>query len=108
MNILDKGICMKELIKYPDVQHYNDFIAKYSLKEELKMLPVRLFNLRKELKINQNEMNSFNQASVSKIEQREDIKLSTLIDYLDDLGYGLEVRAYSKNNMGSEKLLLYV
>lgn len=99
---------MKESIKYPDKNHYKEFAGKYFLKEELKKLPTKLFKLRKELKINQNEMNSFNQASISKIEQREDIKLSTLIDYLDDLGYGLEIKAYSKNNNGNEKLLLYV
>ncbi|MFZ4618155.1 MAG: hypothetical protein ACOYM2_18405 [Rectinemataceae bacterium] len=41
-------------------------------------------------------MKHFTQTSASRLEKRTDWKLSTLIEYLDDIGMGLELRAYPK------------
>jgi hypothetical protein len=41
-------------------------------------------------------MKAFSQTAVSKLERRKDMKLSTLIEYLDEIGMGLEIRAYRK------------
>lgn len=53
-------------------------------------------------------MANFTQSSVSKIEKRKDIKISTLIDYLDSLGMGLQITTYPKVNFAgsNEKVLL--
>ena len=55
-------------------------------------------------------MANFTQSSVSKIEKRKDIKISTLIDYLDSLGMGLEIITYPKMAVSKkqEKILLKV
>ena len=60
--------------------------------------------------ISESEMVNFTQSSVSKIEKRKDIKISTLIDYLDSLGMGLEIITYPKMAVSKqqEKILLKV
>jgi hypothetical protein len=42
---------------------------------------------------------------ISKLDNRKDIRISTLIDYLDNLGMGLEITAYPKNSAKKEFLL---
>jgi transcriptional regulator with XRE-family HTH domain len=59
-----------------------------------------LKHLRKARGLRQSDIGSFEQTSVSKIEGRKDLKISTLIDYLDALDLDLEVRAVSRNAEG--------
>ena len=49
-------------------------------------------------------------SAVSKIEKRKDMKISTLIDYLDSLGMGLEIITYPKTatSNGQEKVFLKI
>ena len=56
----------------------------------------------------QTDIEGFKQASVSKIESRNDIKLTTLIEYLHAINMDLEVRALSrpKNNEMQENIIL--
>ena len=56
----------------------------------------------------QTDIKGFKQASVSKIESRNDIKLTTLIEYLNAINMDLEVRALSrpKNNEIQENIIL--
>jgi hypothetical protein len=61
---------------------------------EAKVFQIRLAQMRKQLGIRQDDLKGFSQASVSKIEKRKDMKLSTLIEYIDSLGMGLEIKAY--------------
>ncbi len=58
---------------------------------------ISLSALRKELGLNQKDIKKFKQASVSKIESRKDLKLSTLVKYLDALGLDVELRAVEKD-----------
>ena len=71
-------------------------------------MTIRLAQLREEQNVKQSEMTNFTQSSVSKIEKRKDIKISTLIDYLDSLGMGLEIITYPKLavSKNQEKVLL--
>ena len=71
-------------------------IRRAHIKAEQKILTIRLSQLREELNKKQSEIENFTQSSVSKIEKRKDIKISTLIDYLDSLGMGLEILTYPK------------
>ncbi len=63
---------------------------------EREILSIRLADLRERQGVRQSDLKTFSQASASKLENRKDMKLSTLIDYLDDIGMGLEIRVYPK------------
>ncbi|MDP2754784.1 MAG: XRE family transcriptional regulator, partial [Nitrospirota bacterium] len=38
----------------------------------------------------------FTQSGISKLESRKDMKISTLVEYLQNIGMGLEIKAYPK------------
>jgi len=99
---------MKDAIKMMESQMSEEAVRKAHMKAEQEILSIRLAQLREEQNIKQSEMSDFSQTSVSKIERRKDIKISTLIDYLDNLGMGLEILAYSKSNTTNEKILLKI
>jgi hypothetical protein len=61
-----------------------------------------LKELRKHLGIKQKAIKSFKQASVSKIESRHDIKISTLCEYMHELDLNVEIRAVRRNDTGEE------
>ena len=67
-----------------------------------------LKQLRKIQGFRQSDLKAFEQASVSKIEGRKDLKISTLIDYLDAIDMDLEIRALSrsKNRIDHEVYVL--
>jgi len=77
--------------------------AKRMAREE--SLNIRLAILREKYGMKQSEITNFTQTAVSKLENRNDIRISTLIDYLDSLGMGLEITAYPKNSNKKEVLL---
>jgi hypothetical protein len=68
-------------------------------------LTIRLAMLREKYGVKQGEIANFSQSAVSKLEKRKDIRISTLIDYLDSLGMGLEISACPKNSKKKEVLL---
>jgi len=77
--------------------------AKKMAKEE--SLNIRLSILREKYGMKQSEVSKFTQTAVSKLEKRKDIRISTLIDYLDSLGMGLEITARPRNSTKKELLL---
>ena len=85
-------------------------VRRAHIKTEQDIMTIRLAQLREEQNIKQSEMANFTQSSVSKIEKRKDMKISTLIDYLDSLGMGLEIITYPKTatSNGQEKVLLKI
>jgi len=72
---------------------------------EKESLNIRLALMREKYGIKQSEISNFTQTAVSKLEKRKDIRISTLIDYLDSLGMGLEIIAYPRNSTKKELLL---
>jgi len=68
-------------------------------------LNIQLAMLREKYGVRQSEITNFTQTAVSKLENRKDIRISTLIDYLDSLGMGLEITACPKNSTEKELLL---
>jgi hypothetical protein len=64
---------------------------------KLKRFGLDLRQLRRSLGVKQKHVKGFKQASVSKIESRDDILLSTLADYIHALGLELEVRAIGRD-----------
>ena len=80
-------------------------VKRSRLMAEQEILAIRLGQLREKLGVKQNEFNNFSQTSISRLEKRKDIRISTLIEYLNNLGMGLEITAYPKNSTGKELLL---
>ena len=100
---------MKDVIKMMESNMSPESVRRAHIKAEQDIMTIRLAQLREEQNIKQSEMANFTQSSVSKIEKRKDIKISTLIDYLDSLGMGLEIITYPKlASKKQEKVLLKV
>ncbi|MDR2952083.1 MAG: helix-turn-helix transcriptional regulator [Treponema sp.] len=82
-----------------------EVLAKAKRIAQNESLNLRLAMLREKYGMKQNEIVNFTQTAVSKLENRKDIRISTLIDYLDSLGMGLEITACPKNSSKKELLL---
>jgi molecular chaperone GrpE (heat shock protein) len=80
-------------------------LAKAKKMAEEESLNVRLAILREKYGTKQSEIKNFTQTAVSKLEKRKDIRISTLISYLDSLGMGLEITARPRNSSKKELLL---
>ena len=84
-----------------------DRIKNAQREAEKEILQIRLAEVREKLGIRQEDIKSFSQSSVSKLESRKDMKISTLIKYLDNLGLSIEIKVYPKNkNKKSEEIIL--
>ncbi len=70
-----------------------DSVKRAETKARKGLLKLRLADLRHQAKLKQTEVPGFSQASISRIEGRQDVKLSTLVDYVHALGMDLEIRA---------------
>ena len=88
-----------------DAKMKPEVLAKAKKMAEQESLNIRLGMLREKYGVKQSEISNFTQTAVSKLENRKDIRISTLIDYLDSLGMGLEITAYPKNTVKKEILL---
>jgi hypothetical protein len=75
---------------------------------ERESLTMRLKALRGKYGIKQGDVVNFTQTAISKLERRRDIKISTLIDYIESLGMGLEITALPKDNDTEREVLLKV
>ena len=78
---------------------------------EKEIFQIRLSELRQQMGFRQEDIKVFSQSSISKLESRKDIKLSTLIEYLTNLGLGVEIKAFPrgrKPKSGKEFVLLRV
>jgi len=74
-------------------------IARAEEKADQIILNLKLGELRKELGIKQVDIDGFSQSGVSKIEGREDLKISTLISYCKALGVGVEIKTFPKKSL---------
>ena len=64
---------------------------------EKEIFQIQLSELRKKMGIRQEDIQSFTQSGISKLESRKDMKVSTLIEYLSSIGMALEIKVYPKN-----------
>ena len=64
---------------------------------------MKLAELRKESGVKQTEIEGFSQTSISRIEGRDDIKLSTLVDYIHALGMQIEIKVIDKRKKAQNK-----
>jgi hypothetical protein len=88
-----------------DTKMNPEILARAKKMAQKESLNIRLAMLREKYGVKQSEVANFTQTAVSKLENRKDIRISTLIDYLESLGMGLEITAYPKNSNKKELLL---
>lgn len=67
------------------------------------ILNIKLGELRQMRGMKQEEIDCFSQSSISKIENRSDIKLSTLREYLHCIGMEIEIRARPKGSKAKKE-----
>jgi len=77
---------------------------------EQEILTIKLGQLREKLGVKQDEFDHFSQTSISRLEKRKDIRVSTLIEYLHNLGMGIEIKTFPKRKTKKvqEQVLLRV
>jgi len=75
----------------------NDRVKNAQSEAQKEILQIRLTEVREKLGIRQKDIKSFSQSGVSKLESRKDMKISTLIEYLGNLGLSIEIKVYPKN-----------
>jgi hypothetical protein len=71
-------------------------VQRANKEAEKEIFRIRLSDLRKKMGVKQEDINAFTQSGISKLEARKDMKISTLVEYLDNIGMGLEIKAYPK------------
>jgi hypothetical protein len=99
---------MKNAIEMMESKMSPEAVQKSRVMAEQEILNIRLGQLREKLGKKQDDFLTFSQTSISRLENRTDIRISTLIEYLSDMGMGLEIKTYPKNkkyNIGEEVLL---
>ena len=89
-----------------DAKTSPEVLAKARKLYEQDSLNIKLKALRGKYGIKQEELDRFSQTAVSKLERRKDIKISTLIDYLESLGMGLEIAALPNGGKKTKKEIL--
>jgi transcriptional regulator with XRE-family HTH domain len=101
---------MHDAIKMMESKMSPESVARSRMMAEQEILTIRLGLLREKLGVKQDEFNNFSQTSISRLERRKDIRISTLIEYLNNLGMGLEIKTFKKNKRTKikEEVLLRV
>lgn len=94
---------VKNAIKAMEALTNDDQVRRALLAAKREILCLRLAELRERQGVKQSDMKAFSQTAVSKLERRRDMKLSTLIEYLQGIGMGLEIRVYRKGAKRSGK-----
>lgn len=77
---------------------------------ERELFLIKLSELREMYHIKQTDLTEFTQPAISKIESRNDIKLSTLIRYITNMDLELEIKVkpkHKKSNAPNEVMLLH-
>ena len=85
-----------------------EVLAKARKLYEQDSLNIKLKELQGKYGVKQKDVVNFTQAAVSKLERRKDMKISTLIDYLESLGMGLEITALPKGKNAMKEVLLKI
>ena len=94
---------VKNAVKAMEASMTADQVHRAHAEAEREILSMRLAELRERRGIKQTDISTFSQTAISKLEKRKDMKLSTLIEYLEGIGMGLEIRVYPKDGKGAHK-----
>ena len=94
---------VKNAIKAMEAMMSKDQVRRARIAAEREIFSLRLSELRESQGVKQSDLKAFSQTAVSKLERRRDMKLSTLIEYVQGSGMGLEIRVYRKGAKRSGK-----
>ena len=95
---------IKNAVKTMEATLSPERVARARKSAEKEIFCIRLSDLRKQMKVKQVDICSFTQSAISKLERRKDMKISTLVDYLENIGMGVEIKVYPrKKRVGSPK-----
>jgi hypothetical protein len=93
----------KNAVKAMEAQMTEEQVHRAHAVAGREILAIKLAELRERRGVKQTDITAFSQTAVSKLERRKDMKLSTLIEYLDGIGMGLEIRVYPKGEKEAAK-----
>ena len=101
---------MRDAIKMMESKMTPESVTRSRIMAKQEILTIRLGQLREKLGVKQDEFSNFSQTSISRLEKRKDIRISTLIEYLNNLGMGLEIKTFPKKKVRKikEEVLLRV
>ena len=101
---------VKNAVKAMENMVNADRVRRARRTADREIFAIQLAKLRERQGVRQSEIKAFTQTAVSKLERRKDMKLSTLIEYLQGIGMGLEIRVYHKGakRAGKKEILLRV
>jgi hypothetical protein len=101
---------VKNAVKAMEKMMSADQVRRARLAADREILSLQLAKLRERQGVRQSDMKAFSQTAISKLERRKDMKLSTLIEYLEGIGMGLEISVYRKGakRAGKKETLLRV
>lgn len=91
-------VVVKNAVKAMGEMMTEDQVHRAHAVAEREILATKLAELRERRGVKQIDISAFSQTAISKLERRKDMKLSTLIEYLDGIGMGLEIRVYPKDS----------
>ncbi|MCG6146639.1 helix-turn-helix domain-containing protein [Leptospira bandrabouensis] len=83
-----------------------DIIDQAKAEAQKQIFKLKLAELRQKQGIKQTDVDGFSQVSVSRIESRSDIKISTLVDYVHACGFDVVIKAVPKKKKNKEEFVL--
>lgn len=81
-------------------------VRRAKKKAQKQILRLKLGEVRKGMGVRQQDIKAFSQSGISKLESRTDMKLSTLVAYMNSIGLEVEIRAFPKRRATKEKSVL--
>ncbi len=94
---------VKKAVKAMENMMSADQVRRAHPAADREILALQLAKLRERQGLRQSDIKAFSQTAISKLERRKDMKLSTLIEYVQGIGMGLEIRVYRKGAKRSGK-----
>ena len=91
---MKKQAAKKDFINEIEAMLPLERVQRAKKKAENEIFRIRLSELRIKMGLKQEDIKAFTQSGISKLESRDDMKLSTLVKYLHNIGMGLEIKAY--------------
>lgn len=73
-----------------------DLVRRAKVQAQKEIFLIQLKDLRKKFGISQKQIKTFSQSGISKLENRKDMKISTLLEYMDSIGLNVEIKVSPK------------